>query len=147
MSAAPPVKTPVSTEKTVSTSNGAVDVAELTAQVLEEHWATVKRSAARLEYERVRATSRPDASSQMALANLARKLSLPDVERVHLSNVIDRESDHPEARKRLGFVRRDGEWTSRRQEAAERVARRTGGRHGRASSERGLRLASPSDVR
>lgn len=68
----------------------------------------------RLEaYEHVR-TEKPDSvEGQLAVANWCRERNLPDQERAHLHRVLQLETDHAEARNRLGFQRLGGEWASR----------------------------------
>ena len=59
------------------------------------------------------ALKRDDVSGRLALANYCRDRGMFGRERMLLREVIERASDHAEARTRLGFVKREGSWITR----------------------------------
>jgi hypothetical protein len=64
-------------------------------------------------YAQSRAGAAQDsAAEQLALADRARELGLPDEERAHLRRVIALDGDEAEARRRLGDVRINGFWVT-----------------------------------
>jgi hypothetical protein len=64
------------------------------------------------KYEAQREKTGDSVASQLSLANWCRKLNLADQEKAHLYRILDQDSDHQEARARLGFVRMLNGWKS-----------------------------------
>lgn len=62
------------------------------------------------KYEAQREKAGNSVASQLSLANWCRKLNLLDQEKAHLHQILAQESDHQEARARLGFVRTLNGW-------------------------------------
>ena len=87
---------------------------EVPAQQAEDH-----RLA---EYEAKRKAAGNDIDNQLELANWCRNKGLDEQQRAHLTRVVEQDTNHAEARARLGFRRVDGVWMSSDElvESAER---------------------------
>ena len=62
------------------------------------------------QYRRVREKYPDTVAGQLSLANWCQKRGLEDQERAHLTQVVRLDTDHAEARMRLGFRQVDGVW-------------------------------------
>ena len=78
--------------------------------------ARIDRRADRHEqYEQLRPTYADTAQGQWALAEWCREQRLTENRKKHLSRVLKHEPDHAEARRALGYSRRDGVWKTHEQ--------------------------------
>jgi hypothetical protein len=68
--------------------------------------------AKRTDYENARQSAGDTLDGQLELANWCLQHGLPGQERAHLARVLEFDPEHPAARARLGFIRRNGEWVS-----------------------------------
>jgi hypothetical protein len=84
-----------------------------TAQVARDDIARIETSANfKADYVQQKNSTPPTADGEYELALWCLERKLMTEYRLHLNQVIERDVDHPQARKRLGYVQRDGKWLS-----------------------------------
>lgn len=96
----------------------------------ENEWLNFREVPAKLSgrtnlaaYRTQRGKAENTVASQLALADWCAKRRMPEQERAHLTKVLELEPEHPDARRRLDFVRVDNTWLTRQQvEASGKAA-------------------------
>ncbi|MCS7238531.1 MAG: HEAT repeat domain-containing protein [Thermoguttaceae bacterium] len=78
---------------------------------LVEEWAAIRPE--KVEYERRWPQSPPTVEGHWAMAEWCREKSLLAERDRHLQQILELDPNHAEARRLLGFVSRDGQWTTR----------------------------------
>src|SRR5690606_4347557 len=69
-----------------------------------------ERLAALEEYRSRRDAAGETVADLLALADWCHERDMADAERAHLQQVLQQQPDHPQARERLGHIRREGLW-------------------------------------
>jgi hypothetical protein len=82
--------------------------------------ALVAQDRNRRAYESRRSKAADTVEDQLALADWCHRRHLADEERAHLTRVVALDTDHAEARQRLGFVLVDGQWLAPEEIASSR---------------------------
>jgi hypothetical protein len=72
-------------------------------------------------YQAKRGEAKDTVQGQLHIANWCHDNRLFQQERAHLTSVLEHETDHAEARRRLGFVRVEDEWLTRQDVIEERT--------------------------
>ncbi len=72
----------------------------------------VKQRPAETEYEALRARTADTVQGQWELAEWCRQRSMLSQRRTHLQRIVELEPDHKAARSALGYVWKDGQWTT-----------------------------------
>ncbi|MGD0517460.1 MAG: hypothetical protein ABSA26_08000 [Thermoguttaceae bacterium] len=76
------------------------------------------------EYEKIRPAYPDTVEGQWALAEWCRQQKLPIERQTHLKRIIELDPNHLEARRALGYVQIDGQWTTRDEAMIERGYKR-----------------------
>jgi hypothetical protein len=91
-----------------------------------EEW--LRPRPAEIEYQKIRPRYPDTVEGQWALAEWCRERSLRSERDVHLERILELEPDHEDARRALGYFKRDGEWVTEKEFRKSRGFVRHGGR-------------------
>jgi len=80
------------------------------------------------EYEKIRPAYTDTVEGQWALAEWCRRQKLPVERETHLKRVIELDPNHVEARRALGYIQSDGQWTTQDELMIDRGYKRYKGR-------------------
>ncbi|MFH1264219.1 MAG: hypothetical protein ABIK89_00720, partial [Planctomycetota bacterium] len=73
-----------------------------------------------IEYEKIRPRYPDTVEAQWSLAEWCRQNTLLAERKVHLERILELNPDHEQARRVLGYFRKDGQWTTRQQVMEDR---------------------------
>jgi len=68
-----------------------------------------------IQYEKIRPRYADTVEAQWSLAEWCRQHTLLAERKVHLERILELDPDHEQARRALGYFRRDGQWTTQQQ--------------------------------